>query len=497
MDNKDIKMEPMDPIPKTELETHFGEFKKGIVGNDGHFTSPYGTKKILYADWVATGRLYRPIEEKITGELGPFFANTHSYSSETGRVTTEIYREARRRIKRHVNANGEDVLVTTGTGMTGALAHLQRIMGFKKGRGRTEGDSPVVFITHMEHHSNHASWLETGAEVVIVPPGEDMMPAADKLDELLWTYRDRTLKIGSFTACSNVTGEITDHNGLARAMHKHGGVCFFDFAASAPYVQIDMHPWDPDGRMDAIYFSPHKFLGGPGACGILIFNKGLYKAEVPDIPGGGNVKWTTPWGGHAYFGDIETKEDGGTPGIVQTIKAALAMQLKERMVPELMAQREKELMAMLCKSLADLGEIKFLGNGNTQRIGCLSFNVVGLHYNLVVRLLNDRFGIQVRGGWSCASTFAHYLFDLDRKRSWEVMEEIDGKNLTNKPGWVRVSLHPTMDAREVGYIVDALGDIVQYGEGWAKDYRYDPGSNEYEPLHKDHRVREVHRFFEP
>ncbi|MBA4744549.1 MAG: aminotransferase class V-fold PLP-dependent enzyme [Muricauda sp.] len=486
----------MENMLNMNLESHFREIREGVIGNDTYFRSPYGTQQILYADWVATGRLYRPIEEKLMDGLGPYLANTHSYSSETGKVTSEIYMEARERIKAHVNAVGDDVLVTTGSGMTGALARLQGIMGLKGARPSDPREVPIVFITHMEHHSNQVSWQETMADVVIVPPGENMMPCPDKLDELLGNYKDRNHKIGAFTACSNVTGELTDHKGLARTMHAHGGVCFFDFAASAPYVDIDMHPDDPACGMDAIFFSPHKFLGGPGACGILVFNKKLCQNEVPQIPGGGNVKWTTPWGKHRYFEDLETKEDGGTPGIIQTIKAALAIQLKERMDTKLMAIKEQALLGLFRDELKDLGEVQYLGNEDAQRIGCLSFNLKDIHYNLVVRLLNDRFGIQVRGGWSCASTFAHYLFGLDRARSSRIMNGIDRRNLQNKPGWVRVSLHPIMDADDVKYITGALREIVHNREHWGKDYRYNPMNNEFEYIHGKYTSSEHHSFFE-
>lgn len=478
------------------MEAHFREIREGVIGNNGYFRSPYGTQKILYADWMATGRLYRPIEEKLMDDLGPYLANTHSYSSETGKVTSERYWEARERIKRHVNADGDDVLVTTGSGMTGALARLQSIMGLKGQRPSDPREVPVVFITHMEHHSNQVSWMETMADVVIVPPGEDLMPSPDSLDELLGNYGDRTLKIGAFTACSNVTGEVTDHKRLAKTMHAHGGICFFDFAASAPYVDIDMHPSDPECGMDAIFFSPHKFLGGPGACGVLIFNKWLYRSKSPDIPGGGNVKWTTPWGTHAFFGEVELREDGGTPGIVQTIKAALALQLKDRMDTKLMVIKERALLGLFREELKDLGEIHYLGNEDTQRIGCLSFNLKDIHYNLVVRLLNDRFGIQVRGGWSCASTFAHYLFGLDEASSSRIMDGIDRKNLHYKPGWVRISLHPIMDADEVRYITGALREIGYNREEWGKDYRYNPMNNEYEYLHKNPMDQGRDSFFE-
>ncbi len=478
------------------LEAHFREIREGVIGNNGYFETPFGTQKILYADWVATGRLYRPIEERITDTLGPYFANTHSYSSETGKVTSNLYMEARDLIKKHVNADADDVLVTTGSGMTGALTRLQRIMGLKGVRPSDPKEVPVVFITHMEHHSNHVSWSETMADIVIVPPGDDLMPSPDMLDDLLEKYKDRTHKIGAFTACSNVTGEVTDHKGLAKTMHAHGGVCFFDFAASAPYVDIDMHPNEPECRMDAIFFSPHKFLGGPGACGILVFNKNLYRNEVPEIPGGGNVKWTTPWGKHRFFEGLETKEDGGTPGIIQTIKAALAIQLKEKMDTQFMATKEQALLGLFREGLKDLGEIHYLGNEHTQRIGCLSFNIQGIHYNLMVRLLNDRFGIQVRGGWSCASTFAHYLFGIDQARSSWIMDGIDGKNLENKPGWVRVSLHPVMEDLEVTYITEAIRSIVQNKDEWEKDYQYNPMTNEFEYIHGTHASSGHPSFFE-
>lgn len=473
----------MENMLNMNLESHFREIREGVIGDKAYFTSPYGAKRILYADWIATGRLYRPIEEKLMDDLGPYLANTHSYSSETGKVTSNLYMEARDRIKKHVNADADDVLVTAGNGMTGALARLQRIMGLKGPRPSDPKEVPVVFITHMEHHSNQVSWQETMADIVIVPPGEDLMPCPEKLNDLLGKYKDRSHKIGAFTACSNVTGELVDHKGLAKTMHAHGGVCFFDFAASAPYVDIDMHPNDPECRMDAIFFSPHKFLGGPGACGILVFNKNLCQNEVPEIPGGDNVKWTTPWGKHRFFEDLEIREDGGTPGIIQTIKAALAIQLKEKMDTRFMAIREQALLGLFRDELKDLGEIQYLGNEDAQRIGCLSFNLKDIHYNLVVRLLNDRFGIQVRGGWSCASTFAHYLFGLDRARSSQIMEDIDGKDLRNKPGWVRVSLHPIMDADDVRYITGALREIVRNKDEWEKDYQYNPKNNEFEYVH--------------
>ncbi|NNC69788.1 MAG: aminotransferase class V-fold PLP-dependent enzyme, partial [Flavobacteriaceae bacterium] len=298
------------------LESYFQKFRKDIIGDSHTFQSIHGTQKVLYADWIASGRLYQPIEDTISNIIGPMVANTHSFSSETGKASTYAYTHARQIIKEHVNANKDDVLVTAGTGMTDVLSRLQRVMGLRwpdavKDRiSISEKDRPVVFITHMEHHSNHVPWMETIADVVILPCNEHKLVCPKNLEASLEKYKDRPLKIGAFTGCSNVSGIITPYHQLAKIMHQHGGYCFIDLAASAPYVKIDMHPKDPEERLDAIFFSPHKFLGGPGTCGVLVFNKELYNTDCPDVPGGGNVKWTNPWGEYGYHDDIETKEDG-------------------------------------------------------------------------------------------------------------------------------------------------------------------------------------------
>ena len=405
-------------------------------------------------------------------------ANTHSFSSQTGKLTTHAYRYARQLIRSHVGAGEEDILVTTGTGMTAALAKLLRIMGLEQ----QTGEKPVVFLTHMEHHSNQVPWCAIGAEVVILPPNGSLLVSPEYLDQELKKYADRKIKIGSFTACSNVTGEITPYEELAAVMHRHGGLCFVDFAASAPYVEINMHPEREERALDDIFFSPHKFLGGPGSCGILLFNKKLYKKECPDNPGGGNVKWTNPWGGFEYFDDIEVKEDGGTPGILQVIRASLALKLKEQMGPDKIEEREKQLLCIFYKRMALLPEVEILGNEKVRKIGCVSFNISGIHYNLVVRLLNDRYGIQVRGGWSCASTFSHFLFGLDDKNSQKVMEGIRTKDLTEKPGWVRLSLHPVLLDQEVEFVCDAIQEIIENIAEWRKDYKYNPQTNEFDSL---------------
>lgn len=473
------------------LESYFQRFRKGIIGNDAFFCTNERSLKMVYADWIASGRLYAPIEHTINAVIGPKLANPHSFSSHSGKITTYAYKYAREIIEQHVNAGEDDILVTTGTGMTNALARLQRIMGMRwpKAGGKEyeleAHERPVVFITHMEHHSNHVSWMETIADVVIVPCNDNLLVSLENLEQSVCEYADRPLKIGAFTACSNVTGIITPYHEMAKIMHKYGGFCVVDFAASAPYVKMDMHPEDPDKRLDAILFSPHKFLGGPGSCGILIFNERLYKASIPDAPGGGNVKWTNPWGEYGYFDDIEIREDGGTPGFLQTMRAAMAIRLKENMGIRNMRKREEEILSLCFERLTNIKGITVLGNMESPRIGCVSFCVENIHYNLIVRLLNDRFGIQVRGGWSCASTYGHYLLNIDQVMSREIIENIERKNLENKPGWIRLSLHPTLTNEELFFICNAIAEVIINVELWRVDYQYNPQTNEFEHIMDD------------
>ncbi len=470
----------------TSLEAYFQQFREHIIGDDHQFDSINGIQKLTYADWIASGRLYRPIEEIMTTKIGPMVANTHSFSSETGKASTYAYKHARELIKRHVNANENDVLVTSGTGFTGVLSRLQRVMGLRYPDAVKDKidipvkERPVVFISHMEHHSNHVPWMETIADVVILECNEHKLVCPKELQKALDIYKDRPLKIGAFTACSNVTGIITPFYELAKVMHRNGGLCIMDFAASAPYVKIDMHPQDPEARLDAVLFSPHKFLGGPGTCGVMVFNKELYNTSCPDVPGGGNVKWTNPWGEYGYHDDIETKEDGGTPGFLQVMRAALAMQLKDKMGVENIAKREEELLALCFKKLQEIPGLFVLGYNDEPRIGCVSFGIKDIHYNLIVRLLNDRFGIQSRGGWSCASTYSHHLFDLSEDKSKKITKGITDKDLTIKPGWVRLSLHPVTTNEEVLFMCDAIQQIVANIEEWSEPYTYNPQNNEFE-----------------
>ena len=472
------------------LSTWFDGFRREIVGVDQRFGSPFGEQRLVYADWTASGRLYRPIELAMLDRFGPFVANTHSESNTSGTTMTVAYREAHRRIKQHVHAASTDVIITQGSGMTGVVNKLQRILGLRVPEQLTSclalprERRPVVLLTHMEHHSNQTSWEETICDVEVIPPGARGLVDAAALAPVLERYRDRPLKIGAFSACSNVTGIRTPYHDLARVMHAHGGLCFVDFAASGPYVNIDMHPeGDPAACLDAIYFSPHKFLGGPGTPGVLVFSSGLYHNRVPDQPGGGTVLWTNPWHQHSFIGDIELREDGGTPAFLQTIKAALAIGLKDAMGVDRMLAREHEMVGRIMDGLLQVPGLHVLAGHVRERLGIFSFYMEDLHYNLVVRLLNDRFGVQVRGGCSCAGTYGHFLLHVDPNRSRAITEKIDHGDLSEKPGWVRMSIHPTTTDEEVEYLLHAVDAVARHGREWSVDYVYSPQTNEF--THRD------------
>ncbi|MDO6739011.1 aminotransferase class V-fold PLP-dependent enzyme [Wenyingzhuangia sp. 2_MG-2023] len=467
------------------LEAYFKPFRENIVGIDQYFDSPYGRKKVIYADWTASGRLYKSIEDTLTHEIGPFVANTHTETSITGSVMTQAYHIARNKIKQHVNASKEDVLITVGTGMTGAINKFQRILGIKLNENLKnhtvvpDEKRPIIFVSHMEHHSNQTSWLETIARVKVIPSNKEGLPCIKSLEMLLEEYKDWPIKIAAITGCSNVTGIQTNYYEVAQIMHKNNGLCFVDFACSAPYVDIDMHPESEDAYLDAITFSPHKFLGGPGTSGVLVFNKKLYKNLVPDNPGGGTVSYTNPWGDHDYLDDIETREDGGTPGFLQVIKIALSIELKEQMGVQNILDREHELTTIVFEKLSEIDNLKLLAPNHEDRLGIFSFYIDNAHYNLIVKLLNDRFGIQTRGGCSCAGTYGHYLLHVDQLTSKAIEKKILEGCLMERPGWIRMSIHPTMTNAEINFICDAIKTVAEHYETWGEDYDYNTSKNEF------------------
>lgn len=467
------------------MQDVFAKIKKHIIGNDATITTPYHTRiPLIYADWTASGRMYGPIEERFINEIYPLLANTHTETNTTGKAMTHAYHDALRYIKRHVGANDEDVIICEGTGMTGAVNKFQRILGLKiheSLRDRLqlqETDKPVVFVTHMEHHSNHISWTETIADVEIIPANADGMPDLTQLEVLLQQYKHRKLKITAVTAASNVTGIQTPYHAIARLTHEYGGLCFVDFACSAPYVQINMHPDDSAERLDAIFFSPHKFLGGPGSSGVAIFSATLYHNLVPDNPGGGTVTWTSPYASPKYIRNIEEREDGGTPGFLQAMRIAMAIRLKEQMTVEAILSREKEQVALVFDQLLSIPGLHLHESRHKERLGVFSFHIDNCYSALGVRMLNDRFGIQVRGGCSCAGTYGHYLYNIDKEQSCGLYNRLENGDIYAKPGWIRMSVHPTMSDEELLFICDAIRQLATNYDEWKKDYTVHPATGE-------------------
>ena len=469
----------------SQLEQYFAPFRAGVIGNEHPYPTAGGWGRVVYADWTASGRLYRPIEDYASNVLGPLVANTHTETTLTGTSMTQAYHQAQSIIKKHVNAGPNDVLMAQGSGMTAVVNKLQRILGLRIPEHVCERvsirdeEKPLVVVTHMEHHSNQTTWEECAVHVEIIRRLPCGQPDLEHLDEILRSNAQRKLKIGAFSGCSNVTGIVTPYHKMAAIMHAHGGLCFVDFAASAPYAKIDMHPLDPAEKLYEIYFSPHKFLGGPGASGVLIFDSGLYQLKVPDQPGGGTVAWTNPWGGHRFVDSIEAREDGGTPGFLQTIRAALAIRLKEAMGIDKIHAREQELREVFLNELLQHPQIRLLEPQCRERLCIFSFYSMEKHYNLIVKLLDDRFGIQVRGGCSCAGTYGHILLNVDQSTSQRITCEIDAGDLSNKPGWVRVSLHPTTTDAEAIYIAQAIHQVMDNYHQWKNDYCFDLHTGEF------------------
>lgn len=466
------------------METYFSKFRKNIIGIDQKIETLKGEfKKLIYADWTASGRSYLPIEKRIQEEILPFVANTHTEITTTGMGMTYAYHKARAIIKKHVNANSEDILISSNSGMTGVINKFQRILGLKiherfKNQIRIEEeDRPIIFITHMEHHSNQTSWLETIGEVKIIDATPDGLVDLNHFKKLLEEFKSRKIKIAAVTSCSNVTGIFSPYQEIAKMIHQQNGFCFVDFACSAPYVNINMHPDEKGAHLDAIYFSPHKFLGGPGSAGVLVFNNKIYSNSVPDEPGGGTVDWTNPWGQHKYIDDIEDREDGGTPSFIQTIRVAMCLHLKEEMGVENMMKREKELLNILWNKIAAIKQVHILAPEQRERLGIISFYIDDLHFNLGVKLLNDKFGIQSRGGCSCAGTYGHCLLHVDKEYSKQITDLINAGDYSKKPGWIRIALHPTMTNEEVIFIGNSIETLVRMHPEWSKEYRLDKTKN--------------------
>jgi len=494
----------MHPASARLIETIRGS----IIGDDHALEGPYGPRRVTYADYTASGRSITFIEEFIREQVMPLYANTHTETSGTGRQTTQFRHDARDIILRAVGGNdAEDCVIFTGSGATGAINKLIDIMNlrvpndldarYKLAEQIPQAERPVVFIGPFEHHSNELPWRESIADVVVIHEDADGHVDLAHLEEQLTKFAARSLKIGSFSAASNVTGIASDTAAISSLLHKHGALSFWDYAAAGPYVQIAMREEGEGAYKDAVFISPHKFIGGPQTPGVLVAKRALLVNTVPATPGGGTVAYVNEEE-HRYVDDPVTREEGGTPAIIESIRAGLVFQLKEAVGAEAIREREVDFIQRAIASWSTNPNIVILGNKDSWRLSIVSFIVrhrsAYLHHNFTVALLNDLFGIQSRGGCGCAGPYGHRLLGIDIERSKEFEREIVRGCEGIKPGWVRVNFNYFLSETQFQFILDAIHMIANDGWRLLPHYRFNPDTGEWR--HRAHSAVPVMRLGE-
>lgn len=478
----------MSPPPDSPL---LQRIRESVIGDDQVMWGPFGARRVTYADYTASGRALGFIEDLIRDEVLPRYANTHTESSGTGLQTSRLRDDARQIVHDAVGGTDETCVIFCGSGATGAVDKLIGILGLRLPSALDDRyalsaripveDRPVVFVGPFEHHSNELPWRESIADVVVIPEDGDGHVDLTALEAELIAHASRPLKIGSFSAASNVTGILSNSCAIADMLHRHDALSFWDFAAAAPYVEIEMNPTCPEhplAHKDAVFISPHKLVGGPGTPGVLAVRRELLTNRVPDVVGGGTVAFVGP-SEHRYLDDPIMREEGGTPAIVEAIRAGLVFQLKAAVGVDVIRAHEEDFWRRAVERWSRNENIRILGNLEADRLSIVSFVVHGpsgryLHHNYVVALLNDLFGIQSRGGCSCAGPYGHRLLGIGLERSLEYRQVVSRGCEGIKPGWTRVSFNYFISEAVFEYIVAAVDLVATHGWRLLPAYRFDP-----------------------
>ncbi|OBY25557.1 aminotransferase class V-fold PLP-dependent enzyme [Leisingera sp. JC1] len=450
-----------------------GTLGRSVIGDGVMIPGLNGEVPLVYADYVASGRALRQVEEFVAGQVLPFYANSHTEASFCGTQMTLLRREARSEIARITGATAQDAVIFTGSGATAGLNRLVSLFGVN------EAARPVVFIGPYEHHSNILPWRESKAEVVEIPEAAEGGPDLAVLKLALKQHAGSDLKIGSFSAASNVTGIVTDPDPISRLLHAHGALAVWDYAGGGPYLPIDMGGMGAE-RKDAVVVSPHKFPGGPGASGVLIVNQTAVRRRCPSWPGGGTVSFVSPWR-HEYSQDLAAREEAGTPNVIGDIRAALAFLVKEAVGQEQIEAREAKFAQMAWDGWSANPRLRILGHRDAHRLPIFSFLVSDgdgnpVHQQLFTRMLSDVYGIQARGGCACAGPYAHRLLGIAQPESETLFADLQAGEEMKKPGWVRLNFSYLMEEEKAQYIIDCVNELTTNAREIAARYNVDPAT---------------------